>query len=380
MSSVLTEGIERKTELGLDVTIVVPTFREAENLKVLVPRVTSALREAGLEFEMVIVDDNSRDGTVEVCAELATDYPVRLLVRENERGLSSAVIHGMRNAQGRMIVVMDADLSHPPERVPELVRVGSQPDVDFVIGSRYVSGGSVEESWGLFRWLNSKVATLMARPFTSATDPMAGFFAIKREKFVAAQELDPIGYKIGLELIVKCACREVREIPIHFSNRLHGTSKLSLKEQINYIRHLKRLAEFKVGHSAIPVQFAIVGATGVVVDLGLFTLLKVWMLVSVSRALAIWGAMTWNWWLNRRLTFSYSRTNSALPQYLGFCLSCLAGALVNFGVSLLLIRQSDFLATYPQLAALVGVVAGTVFNYLICSRFVFGKDPQRNRS
>ena len=279
-----------------------------------------------------------------------------------------------------MIVVMDADLSHPPERVPELVRVGSQSDVDFVIGSRYVSGGSVEESWGLFRWLNSKVATLMARPFTSATDPMAGFFAIKREKFESARDLDPIGYKIGLELIVKCACREVREIPIHFSNRLHGTSKLSLKEQINYLRHLKRLAEFKVGHSAVPVQFAFVGASGVVVDLALFTLLKIWLDLPVARALAIWGAMTWNWWLNRRLTFSYSRQNSALPQYLGFCLSCLVGAVVNFGISVFLIRQSEFLASVPQLAALAGVVGGMAFNYLICSRFVFGKQPQKNRS
>jgi len=123
---------------------------------------------------------------------------------------------------------MDADLSHPPEKIPELVEVIRTAGADFVIGSRYLPGGGTDERWGLFRWLNSKVATLMARPLTSARDPLAGFFALQRARYLeSSSSLDPIGYKIGLELIVKCKCRKIAEVPIFFGNRLKGESKLS---------------------------------------------------------------------------------------------------------------------------------------------------------
>lgn len=225
----------------MDISVVVPTFREAKNLPVLVPAVAAAL---GTGYEVVVVDDDSNDGTEEACAQLAKEYPVRLIVRRGERGLSSAVLAGLRAAGGTHLVVMDADLSHPPDAIPALVaplRAGA----DFVIGSRYVRGGSTEEGWGVYRWLNSKVATLLARPLARVNDPMAGFFALTRERLALAQALDPIGYKIGLELLVKCGCRRVVEVPIHFRNRLHGESKLTLKEQINYLRHLLRLYRFR---------------------------------------------------------------------------------------------------------------------------------------
>lgn len=231
----------------VDVSVIVPTYREAENLPVLVPRVAAALEQASLRGEIIVVDDNSPDATEQVCSQLAAQYPVRLEVRKHDRGLSSAVLHGMRLATGEVLVVMDADLSHPPESIPELVRVLKADDTDFVIGSRYVRGGSTADDWGLFRWLNSKVATLLAWPLTSVSDPMAGFFAIRRSLFETGTHLDPIGYKIALELIVKCHCKYVREVPIAFTNRLHGESKLTFKEQVNYIRHLKRLYGYKIG-------------------------------------------------------------------------------------------------------------------------------------
>ena len=230
----------------LDVSVIVPTFKEGENLPVLIPRIGAALDSANLRGEIIIVDDNSPDNTPSVCAELAHTYPVKLLVRTTERGLSSAVVHGLRHASGDTLLVMDADLSHPPEKIPEMVAMLNSGGVDFVIGSRYVRGGTTADDWGLFRWLNSKVATVLAWPLTSAADPMAGFFAIRRTTFESGMHLDPIGYKIALELIVKCACRNVREVPIMFHNRLHGTSKLTFKEQVNYIRHLKRLYAYKL--------------------------------------------------------------------------------------------------------------------------------------
>ena len=127
------------------------------------------------------------------------------------------MIAGLKLANGDVLVVMDADLSHPPEKVPELVAALRDPAADFVIGSRYVSGGGTADDWGVFRWLNSKAATLLAWPLTSVRDPMAGFFALRRKDFTAHQsELDPIGYKIGLELMVKCDCRHPVEVPIFF--------------------------------------------------------------------------------------------------------------------------------------------------------------------
>ncbi len=354
----------------LAVAVIVPTFREAENLPVLVPRIAAALEKAQLSFEIVVVDDNSPDATRDVCAELAKQYPVRLEVRLTDRGLSSAVIHGMRQAQGDVLVVLDADLSHPPEKIPELVQTLAN-GADFVIGSRYVAGGTTAGSWGLFRWLNSKVATLLAWPLTSSSDPMAGFFALRRSAFEAARNLDPIGYKIALELLVKCKCTDVREVPIHFENRLHGSSKLSLKEQVNYLRHLKRLYDFKYGEFARLTQFLLVGGTGMIVDLACFLVMMNWFSLGVARGAAIGVAMTWNFWLNRRITFSFARTQAVLPQYLMFCLSCGLGAAVNWSVSLGLTSWLGFFAELPWLAALIGIIAGSLFNFVLCNTAVF---------
>jgi dolichol-phosphate mannosyltransferase len=235
----------------MHLSVVVPTYREAENLRLLVPAVARAIADTGRSGEIVVVDDDSPDDTPAVCADLARQYPLRLLVRKHERGLATAVLHGLRQSAGEVLVVMDADLSHPPEKVPELL-AALEAGAEFVIGSRYVPGAHTDEDWGWFRRLNSRVATALARGFTSARDPMAGFFALRRSTFLAARDLDPIGYKIALELIVKCGCRTVVEVPIAFRNRVKGESKLNLREQINYLRHLRRLYAYKWRHAPRP--------------------------------------------------------------------------------------------------------------------------------
>ncbi len=227
------------------VSIVVPTFREAESLPSLIERIERMRQQAGLTLELLIVDDDSRDGTEALMAGRREPW-LQLFVRTTDRGLSQAVLFGLRKARGELLVVMDADLSHPPEVIPEMLaqlRAGA----DFVLGSRYVPGGTTAEGWGLFRFLNSKIATYLARPLTSVSDPMSGFFALPRSVFLRAEDPSPLGYKIGLELLVRCRCSEVREIPIHFSNREHGESKLTLQQQLLYVRHLARLYRFQLG-------------------------------------------------------------------------------------------------------------------------------------
>lgn len=228
-----------------DVTVVVPTYTEAANLPLLVPRLAAALTGAGLHGEIVIVDDDSPDATEPICRELALSYPVRLIVRRGERGLAGAVLCGLRQARGTVLVVMDADLSHPPETVPALV-AAVRDGAEFAIGSRYVRGGSTDADWGVWRRLNSWTATLLALPLARARDPLAGLFALRRDTFAAGGPFDPVGFKIGLELLVKCRCRRVREVPIAFRDRTRGASKLTLRERLDYLRHLARLYRWRL--------------------------------------------------------------------------------------------------------------------------------------
>ena len=225
-------------------SVVVPVYQERENLPELIDRLQK-IKGFFPKFELILVDDNSGDGTEQFVQGLASDW-IRLLVQRNERGLAKAVHRGLREARHETLLVMDGDLSHAPEAVPDLCAALLKPGTDFVIGSRFVKGGRFEQRRSLARRLNTMVATLLARPFTTARDPMSGFFALKRQTFLKADPLlDPVGYKIGLELIVKCGCTSVVEVPIAFAPRRKGKSKLSIKERLNYLRHLRRLARYK---------------------------------------------------------------------------------------------------------------------------------------
>lgn len=224
-----------------EVSIIIPTFRERDNLERLLPALALVLRRARIDGDVIVVDDGSGDGTEELCASLAKEYPVSLFSRYQERGLATAVLVGLRAARGEICVVMDADFSHPPEAIPRLVSAARLPDCDMAIGSRYVAGGALDPNWSWARRWNSRIALLLARGLTPAADPMAGFFAIRKETLTRAAEFRPIGYKIGLELIVRCDCRRIVEVPITFQDRSLGESKLSVVQQWQYLRHLGRL-------------------------------------------------------------------------------------------------------------------------------------------
>lgn len=228
------------------VSIIVPTFREAPNIESLTRRIFSTLEEAKIDGELIIVDDNSQDGTREVVETLQKRYPVQLIVRENDRGLSRAVIEGLKRAKYDLLVVMDADLQHPPEIIPELlVRLGHD-GCDFVLATRYGPGGSIVESWSIWRRLASRLATMLARPLSEMSDPMSGFFALPRRTWDRAMPaVDPIGYKIGLELFIKGRCCHLAEVPIRFEMRKEGESKFSVAQQLRYGRHLIKLYRFR---------------------------------------------------------------------------------------------------------------------------------------
>ncbi|MBI1949407.1 MAG: glycosyltransferase family 2 protein [Deltaproteobacteria bacterium] len=353
---------------GRRVTVVVPTYREAENLPILLDRIARVRQDTGLELDVLIMDDDSKDGSAELVQRRGEAW-VALITRTSDRGLSPAVLDGMRRAGGDVLVCMDADLSHPPEALPDLLRALDE-GADFVIGSRYVEGGSTSDDWGLLRWINSRVATLLARPFTSARDPMAGFFALRRTTFERGRELNPIGYKIGLELIVKCGCERVVEKPIHFEDRVHGESKLTLRQQLLYLQHLRRLFIFKFGVWSHLLQFLVVGALGTVVNLAVVTAL-LWAGLTARPAILAGIAVSvgFNFVLNRRFSFSYARQGSWLRQLLGFVAASSIGAAINYGVAVAVLAARADLP--PQVAALFGIAAGTAFNFVANRYLVF---------
>ena len=205
----------------------------------LVEQVAQAMESAGLCWELVVVDDDSGDGIEESVAVLGETFPVRLLVRAGQRrSLSLSVIMGIECCGSDRVVVMDADLSHPPSSIPAML--AALDGVDMVVGSRYVTGGEIDVDWGWHRRVISRAGTVLARPLVACTDPLSGFFALDRRAVGDLTELKPIGYKIGLELMVRGRLR-VGEVPIAFRDRGQGNSKFNLAEQFRFIRHLGRL-------------------------------------------------------------------------------------------------------------------------------------------
>lgn len=356
------------------VDVIVPTYKEVRNLPLLISRLDTLRNKLSLPMRLTIVDDNSQDGTDAVIRETAADW-VTLITRTSERGLSSAVLEGMNRTVGEIIIVMDADLSHPPESIPDMIAELDHGS-DFVVGSRYVEGGATTDDWGVFRWMNSRFATLLARPFTAIHDPMSGYFALRRETLRRADHLNPIGYKIGLELIVKCRCRRVTEVPICFANRIHGESKLSFKEQLRYIQHLRRLFLYKFSIWSEIIQFLVVGLSGVIVNLlALTTFLHLGITTRVSIAVAIVLSMLSNFLLNRRFTFSHSRGGNLVTQGIGYFTSNSLGALINYGVAILTLHLLPDLKT--QFASLTGIACATVFNYAALKFLIFKKKHYR---
>jgi dolichol-phosphate mannosyltransferase len=219
------------------VSVVLPTLNERDALERLAPLLRAAL--APFSAEVIVVDDGSTDGTEALVRGWQAEGGYRLLERGAKKGLASAVADGLRLAAGEVVVVMDADGSHAPESVPELLRPVLDGRAELALGSRAVPGGSAP-GLTLGRRLLSWGAALLARPLTTVRDPMSGFFAVRRS-VVARAPLSPIGYKIGLEILVRCRPRPLVEVPIRFAPRWAGESKLGGVQIVGYLRHLARL-------------------------------------------------------------------------------------------------------------------------------------------
>jgi dolichol-phosphate mannosyltransferase len=226
---------------ALKFSIVLPTYNEAAGIEQLIATVSDIFRTRGLDGEIIVVDDNSPDGTGAIVDALADRYPVRCLHRPGKMGLSSGVIDGWKFARPESDAVgaMDADFSHDPKVIPDMVAALASGTYGLAIGSRYVAGGGIQ-NWPLKRKITSLVAIALAKPLTPVRDITSGFFLVRRSALEGVQ-LDPIGFKIGLEVIAKAHYGRVLEVPYVFTDRVAGMSKLNQGEIFNYLRQLRRI-------------------------------------------------------------------------------------------------------------------------------------------
>ncbi|MEA3442149.1 MAG: glycosyltransferase family 2 protein [Chloroflexota bacterium] len=347
------------------ISLIIPTYNERDNIAPLVERINAAL--SSCNYEIVFIDDNSGDGTAELASALSPTYPVKVIVRQNEKGLASAVVDGLKHIKGQIIAVMDADLQHPPEVIPALLRE-IENGADIAVASRYVQGGGCQ-GWGLVRRIMSKGAVFLAHlllpPTRRVNDPMSGFFMLNKQ-VVASADLKPTGYKILLEILMVGQHRSVAEVPYTFRTRTRGESKLNARQQIDYLKHIYSLMKRK-GELLRFVKFCLVGASGVLVNMGLL-----WSLTEIaglfyllSAAISIETSIISNFILNDFFTFPDRRSaevKSRLSRLAKFNVVSLGGLGINMALLWLL---TEHFGLYYLLSNICGIAAATLWNYFV---------------
>ena len=357
-----------------ELTVIIPTYREEANIGAMVREVSRTLADHRIRGEILVIDDSSPDRTIPIVRDLEKALPhVRLVVRTADPGLSQSVVEGFGIARGSVIQVIDADFSHPVSLIPAFLR-RIREGADVVIGSRYVAGGGIGE-WPLSRRIISLGATAMGRIlFPEITDPVSGFFAVKRE-VVEGAPLEPRGYKILLEVLGKGHWTRAEEIPYTFENRKEGASKLSLTTIIAYAVQVGGIT----GHAfsrregaawrelSRILRFAMVGISGIAVNMGIL-----WGLTELagiyylySSAVAIETSIITNFLLNDFWTFGGEtghRMGRRLHRFLSFQLVSLGGLVVNMAV---LFAGKEIFGIYYLAANLLGILAAFVWNYVV---------------
>lgn len=348
-------------------SIVVPTLNESGNIDLLLTRIF-ALGFSPDSFEIIFVDDGSTDGTPDKVRAWANQANIHLIERREKPDLTASILAGAASARSDVIVVMDADLSHPPECLPAIVTPVLNNTCDVVVGSRYIAGGSTE-NWPLYRRLLSRAGGWIARPICDVNDATSGFFAFRRE-LAASISSHAHGYKILLELLMANQGKlRVTEIPICFRDRAHGTSKLSFFHQQAYIQRLITLAGGTVTLNTAG-RFAIVGLLGVLIDAVIFQ----WMIsrdagLALAHFVSFLAAATANYAFNSQWAFREHHAGNLHWRPFGRFLTVGALALLlRGGVLALLVYVWE---VPPLLAIFPAIITTAVVNYLGSAFYVF---------
>jgi dolichol-phosphate mannosyltransferase len=376
MNDAIQSGPESPPQAAVapQLSVVVPTFNERDNVTALYRQLQTAL--TGVAWEVIFVDDNSPDGTWDVVGTLAqADSRVRCIRRIGRRGLSGACIEGILASSAPFAAVIDADLQHDETQLPKMLALLQGGEADLVVGSRYVEGGSAD-SFNKHRAGASQLATEVAKRVlrVKIADPMSGFFMIRKDRFEQlAPKLSTQGFKILLD-IVATARGELRtvEIPYSFGSRLHGESKLDSMVALDFLG----LVLAKLTHDAVSLRFllfAMVGSIGLFVHFAaLFIALEMFDVpFPEAQACGALLAMTSNFILNNFLTYRDQRLKgfAILRGLLLFYLVCSVGLLANVGVAFSVYDQEPIW----WLAGAAGALMGVVWNYAMSGLFVWRK-------
>ena len=362
-----------------ELSLIVPTYNERENIVPLMERIHKSL--SAYSYELIIVDDNSPDGTSELAKSLSSKYPVSVIVRTTERGLASAVVSGFNQARGEVLGVIDADLQHPPEFIPALLKA-IRDGADVAIASRYIPGGGIE-GWTFKRKVISKGAKLPANLLLSSVrkikDPLSGFFLFKK-KVIDDVVLSPTGYKILLEVLVRGNANHVVEVPYTFKERERGKSNFTAKEQINYLKHLYRLAWDEGGIKRF-LKFCVVGASGAGVNLGFLALfVEVAGLDKIIAQVPSYEiSILTNFALNEAWTFRDRRlpgTRSVLVRAVKFNLVSLVGWGINFAVYTLTLKVAGINYIVSQVIA---IAVAMMWNFFSNVAWTWKTKPKEGR-
>ncbi|QSJ19643.1 glycosyltransferase [Nostoc sp. UHCC 0702] len=370
---------------ALLLSLVIPTYKERDNIDRIVKILSQLLDEfIPGNYELIVVDDDSPDRTWEVAQSLTAEYQqLQVMRRQQERGLSSAVIRGWQAARGQVLGVIDGDLQHPPEVLTQLLR-GIQEGADLAVASRHVEGGGVS-SWSVVRRFLSRgaqVLGLMILPSVlgRVTDPMSGYFMVRRSA-IAGATLNPVGYKILLEVIGRGKVGEITEVGYVFCERKEGESKVTWKQYLEYIHHLVRLRlstgrlgrvrkkiNFPIGRF---LRFGLVGLSGVFVDMAILYLLNdpttlAWPLTRskiIAGEIAILNNFLWNdAWTFADVSMRQQQWHQRLKRFLKFNAICLAGLVLNV---LVLNLVFNFIIRNAYIANLIAIAVATIWNFWV---------------
>jgi dolichol-phosphate mannosyltransferase len=363
-----------------DLTVIIPTFNEEANIRNIVMAVDAVFHENSLNGQILVVDDNSSDNTIPFVHELKrTRSNVDILVREQDHGLSQSVADGFSHASSDVIIVIDADFSHPPVLIPRMydeIRKGN----DIVIGSRYMEGGGIRK-WPLKRRVISIGATFLGRfLFPDITDPVSGFFAI-RKKVVDKAPLKPRGYKILLEVLGKGTWEKDKEIPFEFVDREAGSSKLKIKTIIEYAQQVTDITFYSFANHGSAAwrewkrvfKFGIVGISGIMVNLGILYLMVEFFAMNKDLAspIAIEFSILNNFIWNDLWTFGSDEDRMVSGRWhrlVAFNIVSVGGAVINYAIFLAL---TSWLAVYYLAAQLLGILIAFVWNFLVNRRITW---------
>jgi dolichol-phosphate mannosyltransferase len=367
--------VDAKPEAAPDraalLSVVIPTFKERGNVAELIKRLDRTL--GAVAWEAVFVDDNSPDGTADAVKAIAARDPrIRCLRRVGRRGLAGACIEGMLSSCATYVAVMDADLQHDERILPEMLAKLQSGKFDLVAATRYVEGGSAG-SFSEGRGKISRIATQLTRHIlgTSLSDPMSGFFMMRRDAFDAiAGRLSPVGFKILLDIVTASKKLRIAEQPFVFRSRHEGESKFNVQIGLEFLGLL--LAKLSNGLVEPRfIFFALVGAIGIAVNLAVLNVaLLAWpMSFTLAKSVATFFAMVSNFFLNNGLTYRDRRLRGwgMLSGFIGFCAIGAVGAVTDVGLASQLYADREVW----WVAGLAGAVMGVLWNYAMSSMFIW---------